>query len=240
MPVSSQPRKLKLMFEVGLRVALLAMLAFALATFNRSVHTRAFSPAGFWHGTGYVRRSLDAKYFTESLDYDVDFWFSVDGQGNVEGRAVMRYAVSMDDQKLRALLTWAHSMGTASISSLPEIGTILGTGKTIGDVVGLRLAFDEAMPTRSGRISGRATGGTLHLQWAEAPQGAQYKIYREYPTREVVMSSKQAPAINPWPIDAKIQTIGTGQLATVPDSAVNRSSGDTQIAAYWSAVRVGD
>lgn len=205
----------------------------------RPTSTLASSPAGLWHGTSHVRRSLDAKYFVETLDYDADFWFRVDGQGSVTGQAVMRYGISMDDQKLRALLTWAHSMGTSAAGMvIPEIAAVLGTGKTIGDVVGLRMAFDDAMPARSGHITGGVTNDTIHLQWVDPPTGVPYKLYREYPTHEVVISQKEAPAVNAWPVDASIQTSEGGDIAWVPAGAVNRRNGDAQFAVYWIAFRV--
>jgi hypothetical protein len=218
----------------------LSALALALSFGVAARPQGARGPSGYWRGTGHTRRSTDLKWVTLIHAHDSEFWFTVDSQGNVDGQAVVRYDVKLNDQKLSSYLGWAHRVGNAALfNNIPGFGGLLGAGASLQDLSGMRLSYDEVMPVRSGRIRGNLSGGKLHLAWAAPPRELPYKTYRLYPTKELVISSKEAPAYTPWGVDAVVSEPAPGHWqAMVPAAESLKKQGDADTAVQWTAYRV--
>jgi hypothetical protein len=148
------------------------------------------------------------------------------------------YECSMDDGKLRSYLSLLYSLSNTQLTLIPEVGALLGVTVTASakEILGMKLAYDEGVPIRKGKITGTLQGNKLHLQWVSPPPTLAYKISRVYATREVATTSSQAPAYSPWFVDADVSEFMPGQWHVSAGSKKNQSSSDSGI---WSAVRVG-
>ena len=201
------------------------------------------SPAGFYQGSGTARRVASLGVASLTSNYNSDFWFTVDAQGNVDGYATVRYDLRLDDAQLRSLIAFANSgVGKANgviLSGIPGMAEILGAAQMPSDIVGVSMRYDESMPVREGKISGRVTGEGLHLEWATPPPKIPYTTYTVHGVGEKVRRQDTAPAYSPWIADARLLEAAPGQWqAFVTGEAAHRTTGNNRIFAFWTAHRI--
>lgn len=200
------------------------------------------SPAGFWRGSSKAKRVSDLGVATINVDYNSEFWFVVDEQGSItDGHAVAVYNVWLDDSKLRGLVVLGNSASSFPLTTIPSIGSLLGTGFSLRNFVGVRMSYDETMPIREGKIRGSLRDGILQLEWESPPQELPYKSYKIYATKEEVLQASQAPAYSPWSAPARVSEVAFGQWQAVVDSGQRLKSKDKIVSStFWTAHRVGD
>jgi hypothetical protein len=203
----------------------------------------AKSPAGFYQGSGTARRVADLRVATLISNYNSDFWFTIDAQGNVDGYGTVRYELRLDDSKLRSLIALANStFGKANsvlLSGIPGLAEVLDITKVPPDILGVTARYNETMPSREGKIKGRVTGEGLHLEWATPPPTIPYTTYSIHMNGEKVRRQETAPAYSPWIADARLLEAAPGQWqAFVTGEAAHRTTASNQIFAFWTAHRV--
>ena len=197
-------------------------------------------PSGHWRGSGRAIRSVDLKLAALVMSTQSDFWFTVSQAGDIDGAAVSCYQLVLDDGTLRTRLGWVTANANTAIALVvPGILAFLGPGTSTKDLVGISVSLDEPMPVRSGRLTGKLAGNTIHLSWATPPPQIPYKRYAVYATREQLQASNTMGAFGPWTSDATISEIAPGEFeAAVDPSQSQTTGGDARISAVWTAYRV--
>ena len=201
------------------------------------------SPAGFYQGSGTARRVANLGVASLTSNYNSDFWFTVDAQGNVDGYGTVRYELRLDDAQLRSLIALANSaIGKANgvlLSGIPGLAEVLDMTKVPPDIIGVTARYNENMPVREGKIKGRVTGEWLHLEWATPPPTISYASYSVHINGEKVRRQDTAPAYSPWIADARLIEAAPGQWqAFVTGEAAHKTTSNNQIFAFWTAYRI--
>lgn len=197
-------------------------------------------PAGHWRGTAHFVRIADLTWATLTITTNSDFWFVADASGIITGQATCSYEMALDDSRLRSLASWGNAHANSLTAGLiPGIGQFLGPGFSTKDIIGVSASIDEGRPLRTGKITGKLTGSSIHLNWADQPQAVQYKYFVEYPTRKQIKSQNEMKAFAPWRADATITQVAPGQFeAAVDPSRMQQSEGNTKNSSFWTAYRV--
>jgi hypothetical protein len=215
-----------------------AVIAASLLSFLQAPAANAArtTTEGVWVGQGHAVRTASLGLVTITCRYDSLFWFVVKASGAVEGQATVSYDLAFNDTRLRSLIGHANWAGNAAIGMIPGIGNLLGAGVATRDVLGMRMQYSEPAPVRHGRITGQASNGSLHLQWAVAPAPIAYHKYVVYPLKDKLLSTDTHPAYQPWIGDAAIVEPEPGRLValTSAESSRQQKSG-IAISAIWSA-----
>ena len=202
-------------------------------------HCYAFAqaPPGFWRGQGSTERVSDLRWINLIVHYDSDFSFTTDRNGNVDGKATVRYTLTVDDGRLRELLSASNSVSGAGLRKLPDaLGSFVGGATKVVDLQGLKGSYNGGTVIRQGRIIGHLQGKQLHLEWASAPPTLPYTIYKMYPFRREVFRKDTGPAYSAWIMDATVSEPSKGHWeAVVPGSTSRKKTGTTVWTIVWSA-----
>lgn len=202
---------------------------------------RVSSPEGFWRGSGHTKRIGNLDWIQVISEYHTNFWFTVDGSGNVDGYAVVTYDIALDDRRLSGALAWANAASNSAVNLLPGIGSVLGANVALSEVVGMRTSYEEPLAVRAGTIGGRLNGSRLELYWAEQPAEIPFTTYRVYPMKEEVISRGSTPAYSPWNAPGITQEVAPGQwqaIVTPIDAQQAKGNGKVAISAFWQAYQV--
>lgn len=222
---------------------LLFTLIIASATLIPNIFNTTATPqksfAGYWRGTSNARRETNLNVAILKQNYQSDFWFIIDNQGNISGQAVVNYDISLDDSKLRGILTVVNTTSAVTLSAIPEIGSLLGANAATKDLIGVTTKYDEILPVRGGEIAGKLAGDTLHLEWKTPPSDISYSTFKVYPLKELTLKKGSTPAYSPWVVNAKVQQLSNGQWQAMTDLAQShKQEGDKQTFYYWTAYKI--
>jgi hypothetical protein len=222
------------------KTAIAAMMAAATIAAITSLRPEASvqSAAGFWVGSGHSKRFAEAQWVTATFTYRSSFWFTVGSNGVASGEALVTYELESDDSKLRSYLAVLNGVASAPLTILPGVGDLIGPAAQMKDVIGVRMAYDDAMPVVRAPVRGTLQGNKLHLEWGTAPSPLSYKWFRVHLTKEVVMRPQSAPAYTPWSVDADVAQTGATWRAMASGKRALQGLGQEVVT--WSAVRSGN
>jgi hypothetical protein len=193
-----------------------------------------------------------------------DFWFRVDGDGNVNGEAYAVYQPTFDPAGLNGKVNMAKGIVDGALDLLPggeiavvgrgmklagaagkagiHAGKALGTGGVAG-LVGVALKSNDPSPIRKGGITGALRRGMLTLQWAgKQPTEIPVTVSLQYINVAEPISQEKLPTRVPWHSPATVDPDSGGRFAIAQEQqSPDKPSKDgvtESLFSYWTATRV--
>ena len=199
-------------------------------------------PYGLWHGSGWGKVRADLELVTVSINYDFDFWFIINSNDQIEGKATVVYDhMKLHDNELMSKWKYAQSvsasaLGITSLISGP-LSQIIGTSMSASDkFVGLSQTFDEVVPIRSFEISGRLVNGEIEIEANMEPDPIMYSQFVVYVDKTDKYGQKEMP-VNPFTSSAKVEKKGASWIAYVEESKITKANSAGVHLRYWSAIK---
>ncbi|HEX3475098.1 MAG TPA: hypothetical protein VHT91_08655 [Kofleriaceae bacterium] len=174
-----------------------------------------------------------------------DFWFRVDPDGQVKGKAYATYQPTFDPAGLNGKIVIAQNILNGALSLVPGGGLAVEIGKagaevSLAGLVGVVGNYNDPRPLRTGAITGSLHDGTLTLKWAgDQPTGIPVTVALQYIDKAVPLMHKTLETQVPWHKAAAVDAESGSRIAIAQEQANSSNGGATEsLFAYWSATRV--
>lgn len=206
---------------------------------------KAADTASLWTGSAHATRLRETNDFTIGYTMQSDFWFRVDPDGRVTGKAYATYQPTFDAAGMNGKITVAQNIVNGVLSLLPGGELVVerrnvGTEVVLTGLVGVTGDYDDPKPLRTGAITGSLRDGTLTLKWAgDQPSGIPATISLQYTDRKIPLAHKTLETQVPWHKAATIDAESGSRIAIAQEQTKSSKGGvDDSLFAYWSATRV--
>jgi len=231
-------------------VGVLVAVSLLGAPCRDSLAAEADDTKGLWIGSAHVTMSRSTSDFGLGYTMRSDFWFRVDADGKVKGKAYAVYQPTFDSSGMNAKIELVKSAVGGALSLLPGGGlTIVGTAAeasragsevALSGLVGVQGKYNDPKPIRTGAITGTLRRGTLTLDWADVqPPGIPLTVSLQYINKSVPITNTTVRTQVPWHKPATIDPDSGGRFAIAQEQSSSSEDGvDESIFAHWNATRV--
>ncbi len=205
---------------------------------------------GLWIGSSHITMSRSTDDFGIGYTMRSDFWFRVDADGKVKGKAYTVYQPKFEAEGMKAKIDLVKSVVGGALGLLPGGGlgvyksvaeaSKAGSNVAISGLVGVVGEYKDPRPVRTGEIAGTLRGDKLTLRWDDKqPGGIPIEISLQYVNKKVPLANKTLEIRDPWKMPATIDAESGGRFAIAQDQVRSSKEGvEESLFAYWNAVRV--
>ncbi len=239
------------MFKLFFAGALLTALSLGASSCRDEAAAQTTADSrGLWIGSSHITMSRSTNDLGIGYTMRSDFWFRVDADGKLKGKAYTVYQPKFEAEGLKAKIDLVKSVVGGALSMLPGGG--IGVFKTVAEaskagsnvavsgLVGVTGEYKDPKPIRTGEITGTLRGGKLTLQWADKqPAGIPVEISLQYVNKKVPLMTRTLETQEPWHKAATVDADSGGRLAIAQEQVrSNKDDVEESLFAYWNAVRV--
>lgn len=199
-----------------------------------------------WSGTVHGSQTRSTGMVSASYAMRGSFWFRVDDEGRIRGRANVVYEPKIDVTRLDAAVKYVRDTGNAAAGLLTG-GPILNLATRVSErglatYTGLKASPERPQYVQSGRIEGRSRHGEMRLRWAdEQAESIPFDVTMQYLKQdEKISEDVEMPIAQPWLEPGKVFTDQGPMVESVyePDP---KKKDDVKVTttSTWTAHRVG-
>jgi hypothetical protein len=213
----------------------------------------AADTTGMWTGSSIVTFSRKSDDFGVGYTMRADFWFRVDGHGEVRGNASAVYQPTFDATGMNNKIVIAKSLVSGALGLLPggqlavfksavDAGKV-GANVSLAGLAGVVGKFSDPKPVRAGAITGSLRDRTLTLRWADPgalEAGIPATVVLKYVNKDEPISNPTLAIQAPWHPAGTVDPESDSRFAVAQEQrGPTEKDGVTEsVFAYWSATRV--